>query len=177
MNQAFAPCIPETAPFTPEPRAWLNGYLAGLFSRQPVAESESPRPLTILWGSQTGTAEKLARQAAKTAGGRRFTPHVLDMAEATPAALVDAGTLLVITSTYGDGEPPDNARALLAALREEKEPQRLAGIRYSLCALGDSSYRLFCQCGRDFDAYLSRLGATAIAPRAECDVEYETTFA
>ena len=176
MTQAFAPCIPENAPFTPEQRAWLNGFLAGLFSRQPTTPAAAAlQPLTILWGSQTGTAEKLARQAAKAAQPRGFAPRVIDMAEATPTTLVEAGPVLLITSTYGDGEPPDNARAFLSALRDNTAPA-LKDVRYSVCALGDSSYRLFCQCGKEFDDALSRLGATAAVPRVECDVDYEAPF-
>jgi sulfite reductase (NADPH) flavoprotein alpha-component len=119
------PIIPDTAPFTGEQRAWLNGYLAGLFSRGPVnaaatapaAPTAAPlKPLTILFGSQTGTAETLAKKAARTAGKRGFAATVMDMAAFTPAQLAQEENILVIASTYGEGEPPDNAKALHAAL-------------------------------------------------------------
>lgn len=177
------PLIPETAPFTPEQRAWLNGFLAGLFSRQPVGASlvdahlsPSLQPLTILFGSQTGTAEALAKQAAKEAGKRGFAPTVLDMAEVTPATLAQHTHLLVITSTYGEGDPPDNAKALWEALARDDTPS-LAALRYSVCALGDTNYTLFCQCGKDFDARLEKHGATRTAPRVDCDVDYDASFA
>ncbi|HSI08859.1 MAG TPA: flavodoxin domain-containing protein, partial [Rariglobus sp.] len=79
------PQIPDSAPFSPEQRAWLNGFLAGIFNRAPggspaQAPSAKLTPLTLLYGSQTGTAESLAKQAAKEAGKRGFAPAILDMA-------------------------------------------------------------------------------------------------
>jgi sulfite reductase (NADPH) flavoprotein alpha-component len=149
---SVVPSIPENAPFTPEQRAWLNGYLAGLFSRQPApnvatsaSESAPLTPLTILYGSQTGTAESLAKKLSKEAGKRGFVPAILDMAQTDPAKLANEKNLLVITSTYGDGEPPDSAKALHTALKEGSHT--LSGVRFSVCALGDTNYTLFCQAG------------------------------
>mgnify|MGYP003739393251 FL=1 len=119
MNVDVVPLIPETAPFSPEQRAWLNGFLAGVFSRKTTsapAPASALRPLTIYFGSQTGTAEGLARQAAKEAGKRGFAPTVIDLAQASLARLSQDSHALFITSTYGDGEPPDNARAFHAEI-------------------------------------------------------------
>lgn len=173
------PLIPETAPFSAEQRAWLNGFLAGIFSRSPGAatspsSSAALTPLTILYGSQTGTAESLAKQISKEAGKRGFAPAILDMASVSADQLPSHSNLLVITSTYGEGEPPDSAKALHTALREGSHA--LASVRYSVCALGDTNYTLFCQAGKDFDTYLEKHGATRIAPRADCDVDYEAPF-
>ena len=184
-----APFIPDTAPFTAEQRAWLNGFFAGVFSRGPAApggtsksgseiSSSAPQalqPLTVLWGSQTGSSEALAKRAAKEAGKHGFAATLHDMATVDLARLAGEKNVLVITSTYGDGEPPDNARALHAALQAEGAAS-LAGVRFSVCALGDSNYTQFCQCGRDFDALLEKRGATRAAPRVDCDLDYEATF-
>jgi sulfite reductase (NADPH) flavoprotein alpha-component len=178
---ASAPLIPDTAPFTPEQRAWLNGFLAGVFSRlaAPVGASSlatpALAPLTILFGSQTGTAEGLARKAAKEAGKRGFAATVLDMAQTDVARLAAERNVLVITSTYGDGEPPDNAKSLHTALRAAGAPS-LAGLRFSICSLGDTNYTRFCQCGKDFDAAFEKLGATRVTPRTDCDLDYEEPF-
>jgi len=175
------PIIPDNAPFSADQRAWLNGFLAGLFSRGPSGDSapasapQALTPLTLLFGSQTGTAERLAKRAAKEAGKRGFAPTVLDMAQTDAARLASEKNLLVITSTYGEGEPPDNAKALLAALKKESAPA-LPGLRYSVCGLGDRNYSRFCQCGHDFDALLEKCGAARLAPRTDCDVEYDTPF-
>ncbi|MES2694522.1 MAG: sulfite reductase subunit alpha [Verrucomicrobiota bacterium] len=177
------PFIPDTAPFSTEQRAWLNGFFAGLFSRTPgsqlaVASTPPPAaltPLTVLFGSQTGTCEGLAKRVAKEAGKRNFAATVLDMAACDTARLATEKNLLVIVSTYGDGEPPDSAKALhtqLSALSSQ-----LPAIRYSVCALGDTNYTQFCKCGADFDTFLEKAGATRVSPRVDCDLDYEEKFA
>jgi sulfite reductase (NADPH) flavoprotein alpha-component len=177
-----APFIPDHAPFSAEQRAWLNGFFAGMFSRShsltaPPAASAAPalQPLTILFGSQTGTAEGLAKRAAKEAGKRGFAPTIVDMAQTDAAKLAAEKNLLVITSTYGDGEPPDNAKALCEALARDDAPS-FASVRFSVCALGDTNYALFCQCGKDFDTRLEKRGAARVAARVDCDLEYEEKF-
>ena len=186
MSSAI-PLIPDTAPFSAEQRAWLNGFFAGIFSRAPggstaqvaATGSELPpvlSPLTILFGSQTGTAEGLAKRAAKEAGKRGFAATVLDMAQMDPAKLANEKSLLVIVSTYGDGDPPDSAKSLHAALQVNALPTPLTALRYSVCALGDTNYTQFCKCGQDFDTYLERLGATRIVARIDCDLDYEEKF-
>jgi len=185
-----APLIPDNAPFTPEQRAWLNGFLAGVFSRGPgLSPTSSPaapavalQPLTILFGSQTGTAEGLAKKVAKEAGKRGFAATVLDMAQTDLAKLGAEKNLLVITSTYGDGEPPDNAKALHAALKSAcagltAAGSQLSALRFSVCSLGDTNYAQFCQCGKDLDGWLEQLGATRVATRVDCDLDYEAAFA
>jgi sulfite reductase (NADPH) flavoprotein alpha-component len=181
------PVIPDSAPFTADQRAWLNGYLAGLFSRAPAPDvarlsgltaqvaSKTLTPLTVLFGSQTGTAEGLAKRAAKEAGKRGFAATALDMAQTDIAKLASEQNLLVIVSTYGDGEPPDSAKALHTQLSALNSP--LPALRFAVCALGDSNYVQFCKCGADFDLFLEKLGSTRVMPRVECDLEYEETFA
>ncbi len=176
------PLIPESAPFSPEQRAWLNGFLAGIFSRAPGGTtSVSPAaaaltPLTILFGSQTGTSESLAKQAAKEAGKRGFAATILDVATVTVEQLPSHSNLLLITSTYGDGEPPDSAKALHSALLAAPASGQLAAVNYSVCSLGDTNYTLFCQAGKDFDSHLEKLGAKRVSPRVDCDVDYEAAF-
>lgn len=178
----FIPCLPENAPFTPEQRAYLNGFLAGLFSRRPMAEPPSPAPaeklapLSILFGSQTGNAENLSKRIAKEAGKRGFAPTVHDMCKYPVAQLASEEHLLMVTSTYGDGEPPDNAKAFWEFLKGPAA-QPLVRARFSICALGDSNYPKFCAFGKDLDTRFESLGAQRACPRADCDVEYEEPFA
>jgi sulfite reductase (NADPH) flavoprotein alpha-component len=184
------PLIPDTAPFTTEQRAWLNGFFAGLFSRSSVAQSSTLNaqlpappalvPLTILFGSQTGSAEGLAKRAAKEAGKRGFAATVLDMAQTDLTRLAAEKNVLIITSTYGDGEPPDNAKALhtalTAAAQNAASSPSLGALRFSVCALGDTNYTQFCKCGADFDVGLEKLGATRTLSRVDCDLDYEEKF-
>ena len=177
----WVPVIPESAPFTPEQRAWLNGFLAGLFSHVPLPDAgtgPAPKPLeplTILFGSQTGNAENLAKKIAKEAGQRGFAPTVQELGAFDLARLPAERNLLIVTSTYGDGEPPDNARAFWDKIRTDHAP-RLEGVRFSLCALGDRNYPKFCQFGKDLDARLEQLGAQRVHPRQDCDVDFEEPF-
>ncbi len=186
------PVIPESAPFSAEQRAWLNGYLAGLFARGSIGDfaGQNPGlttgslgtsakqliPLTILYGSQTGTSEALARQTAKLAAGKQFVATVADMAEATTEMLSNAKHLFIITSTYGEGEPPDNAKDFWNAISADTFP-KLTGIPFSVFALGDSNYEKFCQFGKDLDQRLEALGAKRIFERFDADTDYEEGFA
>lgn len=183
-NEQNIPCLPESAPFTPEQRAYLNGFLAGIFSRAPApaaavrppAPVETLAPLSILFGSQTGNAENLAKRIAREAGKRGFAPTVHDLARYPTAQLASEERVLVVTSTYGDGEPPDNAKAFWNFLNGPAAP-KLAQTRFSVCALGDSNYPKFCGFGKDVDLRLESLGAQRMHSRADCDVEFEEPFA
>jgi len=161
------------ASFTPAQRFWLAGYLSA-GEAVPVAALAAPAAatkLTILYGSESGNSEKLADLSAKEAKKRGFAPTVKNMADIEPAALAKMDNLLVIVSTWGDGEPPETATAFYKAFMSES--LSLSKLRFSICALGDTSYEKFCQMGKDFDARLEALGAQRIHPRVDCDLQYE----
>ena len=145
-----------------------------------MSSSPSPdraaRPVLILWGTETYTAEGLAQQAGKSLKKAGYDVKVEDIEQLDPAGLAAAGTVLIVTSTYGNGDPPANAEPLHEALMAEDAP-RLDGLRFSVCGLGDTTYPRFAQCGRDFDARLEALGGQRLAPRVDCDVDYEPPFA
>ncbi len=180
----LVPCLPETAPFSPEQRAYLNGFFAGLFSRQPDPGSGPVTPpsqpplmtLSILYGSQTGTAETLSKRLAKEAGKRGFVPTVHSLAKYPISQLASETRVLIVTSTFGDGEPPDNAKAFWEQLQNASAP-KLPDLKFSVCALGDSNYPKFCQFGANLDSRLEALGAHRIHPRIDCDVDYDQPFA
>lgn len=181
---SFVPVLPESAPFTAEQRAYLNGFLAGLFSRSPVpgaqpapvAPAKPLTPLTILFGSQTGTAEGLAKRISKEAGKRGFAPTIQEMAKYPLPQLASERHLLVVTSTYGDGEPPDNAKSFWEFLSGEAAPKP-AALQFSVCALGDTNYPKFCAFGKAVDERLEKLGARRLSARVDCDLDYEEPFA
>jgi sulfite reductase (NADPH) flavoprotein alpha-component len=179
------PYIPETAPFSSEQRGWLNGFLAGMFARQPaeamsaasVPTLAKPKlPVTILWGSQTGNAESLAKDTRKKLEAAGADVTVFDLAEYPAERLADEANLLLITSTYGDGEPPDNAKAFHQWLHAEEAP-KLAKTRFAILGLGDTNYPDFCQTAKDFDTRLEALGAARWVPRIDCDTDFDEPFA
>jgi sulfite reductase (NADPH) flavoprotein alpha-component len=174
------PCIPDNAPFSAEQRAWINGFLAGLFAEANNNEPTSATPnaqanavkLLILFGSQTGTAEGLAKRTAAEASKHGLSARVLDMNSFSSLDWSQERHVLFVTSTWGDGDPPDNATAFWSFLNAETAP-RLEHINYSVLALGDRNYSDFCGAGKKFDARLEQLGAKRFHPLAECDTDYE----
>lgn len=170
--------LPNDAPFTPEQRAWLNDFLSKALAQG--ADNQSPAgpavPVTVLYGSQTGTAESLAKKLVKNLKKANFTTELHDMVAYDRSRLSQEKNLLIITSTYGDGEPPDSAADLHGWLMSESST-RLDGVAYSVLALGDSSYPDFCKCGIEFDTRLSALGATRIYDRVDVDVDPDAPYA
>ena len=178
MTMLVLPFVPETAPFSVEQRAWLNGFLAGLHSplasetNASTAPPKNSEPLLILFGSQTGSAEGLAKKLAKEASARGFAPKILALNDFEQANLAAANKAVVITSTWGDGEPPDNALNFWNWINAESAP-RLENLNFAVLGLGDKNYSDFCGASKKMDARLEALGAKRLAPRGECDVDYE----
>jgi len=185
--------LPANAPFPPEAiaalnqvmrttsptqRSWLSGFLAGIeaaTAAPAAAAAAAPvvRPaLTVLFATESGNSEALARKAAKDAGRLGFAARVLDAADASPADLAKARNLLVIASTWGEGEAPQRATGLLRDLMADSAP-RMEDVTYAVLALGDRSYAQFCETGRMLDDRFAALGAKRAAARLECDLDYE----
>jgi sulfite reductase alpha subunit-like flavoprotein len=156
---------------------WLSGYLSGWRAGQGAApavtaSTEAAVKLTILYGSQTGNAEGVAELLAEKAKAEGVEANVVDMSDYKPRQLKNETHLAVITSTHGEGDPPDNALDMYEFLHSKKAPG-LKQLKYSVLSLGDSSYEYFCQTGKDFDARLGELGGTAVVSRSDCDVDYD----
>ncbi len=175
---AFPIQIPDDAPFNAEQRAWLNDFLtkALALGNQAAAPSGPSVPVTVMYGSQTGTAEGLAKKLIKALKKGNFAAELQDMASYDRSQLAQEKNLLLITSTYGDGEPPDSAAELHAWLMSDEAP-RLESLSYSVLALGDTSYPDFCKCGIEFDTRFESLGATRIYPRVDVDVDPDAPYA
>jgi sulfite reductase (NADPH) flavoprotein alpha-component len=171
-----APFIPENAPYSDTQRAWLGGFFAGMHSHMLQSagsvDQSNARTLHILYGSQTGNSESLSHDVANSAKSHGLLPVVKSMDEVDVAQLAKMDYLLIITSTYGEGAMPDNAEMLWEAANSDTAP-RMENVNYSVLALGDTSYDLFCQAGIDWDKRLEALGATRIFDRVDCDVDFE----
>ena len=168
----------STHDLSPLQLAWASGYLAakaegGTIVQAPAATlSVASTTLTILYGSQTGNAKGVAKSLAAQASAEGLNVELKSMGELKPKAIKNITHLLIVASTNGEGEAPDDAIALHEFLASKKAP-KLEHLHYSVLALGDTSYEFFCQTGKDFDLYLEKLGAKRIAPRVDCDVDYE----
>lgn len=157
---------------------WLSGFFAGLGQGVPAAEDTSlsrEAPLTILYGSESGNAGACASDAAKAAKAAGFKASVVDMAEFSTEQLAKTANLLVIVSTWGEGDPPETAVPFHEAMMSDKAP-RLPANRFAVFALGDTSYADFCECGKQFDRRLEELGGKRILNRVDADVDYEESF-
>ena len=158
---------------------WVSGYVAGLAAANggaPAVPSvpavESNQKLTVLYGSQTGNGEALAEALAKLAGDRGFVANAVSLADYKPANLKREVLATFVISTHGEGDPPDDAEIFYDYLMSDKAP-KLSGLKYSVLALGDSSYVNYCETGREFDTRLAALGAKRVEPLVECDLDYE----
>lgn len=165
---------------------WASGYLYGLAQAGGVAlgaagagaavASAPAGTLTILYGSQTGNAKGVAESIKSLALGKGLQVQLASMSDFKPKQLKKESHLIVVTSTLGEGEPPENAVDLHGQLKAGKLG-KLEGLKFAVLGLGDSSYEFFCQAGKDFDAYLEKAGAERVTARADLDVDYRAAAA
>ncbi|MGE6632268.1 assimilatory sulfite reductase (NADPH) flavoprotein subunit [Bacillus sp. NPDC077027] len=172
---------------TDQQKVWLSGYLAATqatvlnpntsVQASSTAAPEQPvsKEVTVLYGSQTGNSEGLAKKTASTLEEKGFHVTLSSMPEFKPNSLKKIDNLLVIVSTHGEGDPPDNAISFHEYLHGRRAPN-LDHLRFSVLSLGDSSYEFFCQTGKEFDQRLEELGGKRLADRVDCDLDYDEPF-
>ncbi|QEN86477.1 assimilatory sulfite reductase (NADPH) flavoprotein subunit [Labrys sp. KNU-23] len=162
---------------------WLSGFFAGIEfkagdwgTHTPLAPTQqdavSSRRITILYGSETGNSSALAASLAERARAEGFSPQLFDMADYKLRGLKEEQDLLLIASTYGEGDPPQPAANFFEFVESRKAP-RLPGLRFAVLALGDSTYERYCEAGKRLDRRFEELGAIRLQPRVDCDVDYD----
>lgn len=171
---------------TPIQLAWLAGYLSSqanaldsvksAVTTETTTESNTKPVWTILYGSQTGNSRHIAENLKAEVISQGIQIKIFSMADYNVRQLKSETLLTIVISTHGEGEAPDDAVDFYQYLFSKRAP-KLANLRFSILALGDSSYEFYCQTGKDIDKQLTQLGATALIPRVDCDVDYETDVA
>jgi sulfite reductase (NADPH) flavoprotein alpha-component len=158
---------------------WVSGYVAGLAVAQGTTEpaviqpaSDPSKTLTILYGSQTGNGRAVAEGLEQTATARGLATNLVSLADYKPANIKRESFVSLVISTHGEGDPPDDAELFHEFLLSDKAP-KLDGLKFTVLALGDSSYLNYCQTGRELDGRLRELGAKQMLPIVECDLDYE----
>ena len=132
----------------------------------------SDRNLLLIFGTETGNAEELAEDAGHLAVSYDLIPTVMDMEDISLATLSTASRLIVICSTWGEGEQPVNAQDLYDSVQESEEGC-MDGVNYAVLALGDTAFEFFCESGKEWDVILEEKGGTRVNDRIDCDLDYD----
>ncbi len=160
---------------TKEELIWLNGYLNGVVAQQSkieiIAAKGSVEKVTIVYGTETGNSKKLATVFAQKIKQKGIHPKVVGLDQYRLTDLPKEEYLLAVISTQGEGEPPDAAKMFFDYIHNNSF--KLDKLKYSVLALGDTSYPLYCKAGEDVDNQLSKLGGKRIAPIQKCDIDFD----
>ena len=164
--------------FSPHQLAWLSGYFWGMVNQQPGTVAVTPAPaaaasITVISASQTGNARRVAEQLRDDLAAAGLGVTLVNAGDYKFKQIAQEKLLLIVASTQGEGEPPEEAVALHKYLFSKKAPQ-MAGTAFAVFGLGDTSYENFCQTGKDFDARLAELGGERLFDRADADVDFKS---
>ena len=167
-----------TTDFTPTQLAWVSGYFWGVLNQHSGAVAAAPAQaaevpsITLLSASQTGNARRVAEALRDDLQAAQLNVKLVNAGDYKFKQIASEKLLIVVTSTQGEGEPPEEAVALHKFLLSKKAP-KLEGTAFAVFGLGDTSYEFFCQSGKDFDSRLAELGGERLLDRVDSDVEYQ----
>lgn len=171
-----------TTDLTPTQLAWVSGYFWGTLNQQPGAAVATPAPvaempgITLISASQTGNARRVAEALRDDLLAAKLSVTLVNAGDYKFKQIANEKLLVIVTSTQGEGEPPEEAVALHKFLFSKKAP-KLENTAFAIFGLGDTSYEFFCQSGKDFDSKLAELGGERLLDRVDADVEYQAAAA
>jgi sulfite reductase (NADPH) flavoprotein alpha-component len=166
------------ASFNKEELIWANGYLNGAVAHQgnipvaPVENKAAIKKITLLYGTETGNSKSLAIQFAAQAKKHGILAKIVGTDQYRLTDLPKEENLFVVISTHGEGEPPEAAKKFYEYIHHNE--LQLSNTKFSVLALGDTSYPIFCKTGEDVDLQLEKFGAKRVVPLQKCDVDYES---
>ena len=162
--------------FSEKQQEWISGFFAGantrLLNQAETQVDSNLRPITVLYGTQTGNCESIGEEVVELAAEYGLSANLVGMADVELEELANIERLFIICSTYGEGEMPDSGQLLWQAINKATE-LNLAKLNFSVLSLGDSSYDLFCEAGIKWDNRLAELGANRVTDRVDCDVDFD----
>ncbi|EAN2984332.1 NADPH-dependent assimilatory sulfite reductase flavoprotein subunit [Salmonella enterica] len=167
-----------TTDLTPEQLAWVSGYFWGVLNPRSGAVAVTPAPegkmpgVTLISASQTGNARRVAEALRDDLLAANLNVTLVNAGDYKFKQIASEKLLVIVTSTQGEGEPPEEAVALHKFLFSKKAP-KLENTAFAVFSLGDTSYEFFCQSGKDFDSKLAELGGERLLDRVDADVEYQ----
>ncbi|ECH9259553.1 NADPH-dependent assimilatory sulfite reductase flavoprotein subunit [Salmonella enterica subsp. enterica] len=171
-----------TTDLTPEQLAWVSGYFWGVLNPRSGAVAVTPAPegkmpgITLISASQTGNARRVAEALCDDLLAANLNVTLVNAGDYKFKQIASEKLLVIVTSTQGEGEPPEEAVALHKFLFSKKAPT-LNDTAFAVFSLGDTSYEFFCQAGKDFDNKLAELGGERLLDRVDADVEYQSAAA
>ena len=172
-----------TTDLTPTQLAWVSGYFWGVLNQQPGAAVATAAPvaaevpsITLISASQTGNARRVAEALRDDLLAAKLNVNLVNAGDYKFKQIASEKLLVIVTSTQGEGETPEEAVALHKFLFSKKAP-KLTDTAFAVLGLGDTSYEFFCQAGKDFDSKLAELGGERLLDRVDADVEYQTAAA
>ncbi|EAA8471391.1 NADPH-dependent assimilatory sulfite reductase flavoprotein subunit [Salmonella enterica] len=171
-----------TTDLTPEQLAWVSGYFWGVLNPRSGAVAVTPAPegkmpgITLISASQTGNARRVAEALRDDLLAANLNVTLVNAGDYKFKQIASEKLLVIVTSTQGEGEPPEEAVALHKFLFSKKAP-KLTDTAFAVFSLGDTSYEFFCQAGKDFDNKLAELGGERLLDRVDADVEYQSAAA
>jgi len=168
--------------YSHEELVWINGYLSGIVANRTTngstahtnghdVKTVSTKKISLVFGTETGNAKRLATHLATIAKKKGVNAKLADLSQYRLTDLSKEEYFFIVISTQGEGEPPIPAKKFYDHIHATE--LSLSNLKYSVLALGDTSYPMYCKTGEDVDARFEKFGAKRVVPLQKCDIDYD----